>query len=120
MLRVTTKYTRLGDEEPIRVPLDNVTAVEVTIDTTEGITMKLYVDVDGTITLDPDAQGYARNGRWRRRDDVRQASLGEPSCPKCGGRMWDNRLTKHNPKAPDYRCRSRSCDGAIWPRREHA
>jgi hypothetical protein len=37
------------------------------------------------------------------------------SCPKCGGRMWDNRLTKRNPKAPDYKCRDRSCDGVIWP-----
>jgi hypothetical protein len=37
------------------------------------------------------------------------------SCPKCGGRMWDNRLTKRNPKAPDYKCQNRSCDGAIWP-----
>jgi hypothetical protein len=36
------------------------------------------------------------------------------SCPKCGGRMWDNRLTKRNPKAPDYKCRDRSCDGVIW------
>jgi hypothetical protein len=41
----------------------------------------------------------------------------EPSCPKCGGRMWDNRLSKRNPKAPDYKCRSRSCDGVIWPTR---
>jgi hypothetical protein len=41
----------------------------------------------------------------------------EPSCPKCGGRMWDNRLTKRNPKAPDYKCRSRSCDGVVWPAR---
>ena len=41
----------------------------------------------------------------------------EPSCPKCGGRMWDNRLSKRNPKAPDYKCRSRSCDGVIWPPR---
>src|SRR5512132_2243158 len=41
----------------------------------------------------------------------------EPSCPKCGGRMWDNRLSKRNPKAPDYKCRSRSCDGVIWPAR---
>lgn len=41
----------------------------------------------------------------------------EPSCPKCGGRVWDNRLTKRNPKAPDYKCRVRSCDGAIWPAR---
>jgi hypothetical protein len=39
----------------------------------------------------------------------------EPGCPKCGGRMWDNRLTKRNPKAPDYKCRDRSCDGVIWP-----
>jgi hypothetical protein len=39
----------------------------------------------------------------------------EQSCPKCGGRVWDNRLTKRNPKAPDYKCRDRSCDGVIWP-----
>jgi hypothetical protein len=39
----------------------------------------------------------------------------EQGCPKCGGRMWDNRLTKRNPKAPDYKCRDRSCDGVIWP-----
>jgi hypothetical protein len=42
-------------------------------------------------------------------------ALAETSCPKCGGRMWDNRLTKRNPKAPDYKCRDRSCDGVIWP-----
>jgi hypothetical protein len=29
--------------------------------------------------------------------------------------MWDNRLSKRNPKAPDYKCRNRSCDGVIWP-----
>jgi hypothetical protein len=40
-----------------------------------------------------------------------------PSCPKCGGRMWDNRLSKRNPKAPDFKCRDRSCDGVIWPAR---
>jgi hypothetical protein len=44
-------------------------------------------------------------------------AIDEPSCPKCGGRMWDNRLSKRNPKAPDYKCRSRSCDGVIWPPR---
>lgn len=42
------------------------------------------------------------------------------SCPKCGGRMWDNRLTKRNPKAPDYKCRDRSCDGVIWPPKDGA
>ena len=40
-----------------------------------------------------------------------------PSCPKCGGRMWDNRLSKRNPKAPDFKCRDRNCDGVIWPPR---
>jgi hypothetical protein len=43
-----------------------------------------------------------------------------PSCPKCEGRMWDNRLTKRNPKAPDFKCRDRSCDGVIWPARANA
>src|SRR2546423_2257754 len=37
------------------------------------------------------------------------------SCPKCGGRMWDNRLTKRNSRAPDYKGQNRSCDGGIWP-----
>ena len=38
-----------------------------------------------------------------------------PDCPKCGGRVWDNRASKRNPKAPDYKCRDRTCDGVIWP-----
>jgi hypothetical protein len=40
---------------------------------------------------------------------------GTPSCPKCDGKMWDNRATKRNPKAPDFKCRDRTCDGVIWP-----
>ena len=40
-----------------------------------------------------------------------------PACPKCGGKMWDNRLSKRNPKAPDYKCRDRSCEGVVWPQR---
>jgi Rad52/22 family double-strand break repair protein len=44
----------------------------------------------------------------------------EPTCPKCGGRMWDNRATKRNPRAPDFKCRDRSCDGVIWPARTAA
>lgn len=42
-------------------------------------------------------------------------ALDEESCPKCGGRMWDNRKDKKNPRAPDFKCRDRSCDGVIWP-----
>jgi hypothetical protein len=29
--------------------------------------------------------------------------------------MWDNRATKRNPRAPDFKCRDRSCDGVVWP-----
>lgn len=29
--------------------------------------------------------------------------------------MWNNIATKRNPKAPDYKCKQRACDGAIWP-----
>ncbi len=45
-------------------------------------------------------------------------ALDEETCPKCGGRMWDNRLTKRNPRAPDFKCRNRSCDGVIWPAKQ--
>jgi len=40
------------------------------------------------------------------------------ACPKCGGEMWDNRVGKRNPKAPDFKCKDRSCDGVIWPPKE--
>ena len=50
-------------------------------------------------------------------DVIVPAPVELPSCPKCGGKMWDNRLSKRNPKAPDYKCRDRSCDGVIWPPR---
>jgi hypothetical protein len=33
----------------------------------------------------------------------------EVKCPRCGGRMWDNRASKKNPKAPDYKCRDNQC-----------
>ena len=45
---------------------------------------------------------------------------GAPTCPKCSGRMWDNRATKRNPKAPDFKCRDRSCDGVLWPGQHNA
>jgi hypothetical protein len=30
-------------------------------------------------------------------------------CPQCGGPMWDNSLTKTNPRAPDYQCKDSTC-----------
>ena len=43
------------------------------------------------------------------------ATNGTPACPKCGGAMWDNRTSKKNPRAPDFKCKRPDCDGAIWP-----
>jgi hypothetical protein len=40
---------------------------------------------------------------------------GEERCPKCSGEVWDNRYTKRNPMAPDFKCRDRACDGVRWP-----
>lgn len=49
------------------------------------------------------------------------APVGEiPNCPKCGGEMWDNRASKRNPRAPDFKCKDKSCDGLIWPPRDAA
>ena len=41
-----------------------------------------------------------------------------PTCPKCQGEMWDNRASKRNPRAPDYKCKDKGCDGVIWPPRD--
>jgi len=43
-----------------------------------------------------------------------------PSCPKCGSGMWDNRASKQNPRAPDFKCRERTCDGVLWPGQHRA
>jgi len=42
-------------------------------------------------------------------------SYADLPCPRCGGRMWDNRLTKIK-NQPDYKCiRSKNgCSGAVW------
>src|SRR4051794_38621695 len=102
-----------------------------------GIAHELYAYEQNWVQMDGDgkyakpledpAEAYARRtsggtvARAVMSAPVREMlTTDEPSCPKCGGRMWDNRLSKRNPKAPDYKCRSRSCDGVIWPARTAA
>lgn len=29
--------------------------------------------------------------------------------------MWDNRAVKKNPRAPDFKCKDKGCEGVIWP-----
>jgi len=93
-----------------------------------GIAHELYAYGQNWVELDGDgryakpledpAAAYARresNGEHKGEKPARATD--EESCPKCGGRMWDNRLTKRNPRAPDFKCRDRSCDGVIWPKK---
>ena len=95
-----------------------------------GIAHELYSYGQNWVELDGDGR-YAKPIEdpalvYARREEKSAASssshapaparaLDEETCPKCGGRMWDNRLTKRNPRAPDFKCRDRSCDGVIWP-----
>jgi hypothetical protein len=44
----------------------------------------------------------------------------EVQCPICSGPCFDNRTSKSNPRAPDYRCKDKSCTGVIWPPRKQA
>lgn len=31
------------------------------------------------------------------------------ACPRCGKSTWDNRADKKNPKAPDFKCKDKTC-----------
>lgn len=48
-------------------------------------------------------------------------SRNDPPCPICSGAMWDNRPGKadgtRSPKAPDFKCKDKACEGVIWPPR---
>ncbi|AHG92095.1 hypothetical protein J421_4628 (plasmid) [Gemmatirosa kalamazoonensis] len=71
----------------------------------------------------PDEMGQASNAAPASEDTAAAASASAgdpneppaPTCPKCSGGMWDNRETKTNPRAPDFKCKDRSCDGKYWP-----
>ena len=73
----------------------------------------------------PDFKCRDRTCNWvqwppRDADAIVPPPAGEPACPRCGSRMYDNREGKRNPKAPDWKCRrykSHACDGVIWPPR---
>lgn len=74
----------------------------------------------GIAQEDDDAEGAHGRGAEGQQGQAQQHSrqapaTGEPACPKCGGAMWDNREGKKSPKAPDFKCRDKACDGAFWP-----
>lgn len=90
-----------------------------------GIGLELYRDhgtprpqvvrQEGENRRPPSTRGAAPTSGTAATKSTAVATADEPSCPKCGGRMWDNRASKRNPRAPDYKCRQRACDGVVWP-----
>ena len=63
---------------------------------------------DGAL-LDPDPTPTVRLEGVLHPDDA--------ACPTCAGSMYDNREGKRNPKAPNFKCKDKGCEGVIWPPR---
>jgi len=66
-----------------------------------------------------DRVAQAVNGKIESVERIAPTSSGiDPSCPTCSGSMWDNRPKKQsgdmNPKAPDFKCKDKNCQGVIW------
>ena len=54
-------------------------------------------------------------GEPHARPKAQPATEGEPACPDCGGRLWDDRQDKKSPRAPDWKCRDKEgCGWALW------
>jgi hypothetical protein len=64
---------------------------------------------------DEDGNDDPKHAQPRAEQPTPAATGPVPNCPKCNGAMWDNREKKTNPKAPDFKCKNKECDGAVWP-----
>lgn len=63
------------------------------------------------------ANGRSTNGNGK--DHTPESD--SQKCPICEGEMWDNRPKKKSGEfkksAPDFKCKDKDCDGAVWPPR---
>jgi hypothetical protein len=58
----------------------------------------------------PANTGGGQSSKPAPRPETRSAAPSIPSaCPQCGGELWDNRENKKNPKAPDWKCKDKTC-----------
>lgn len=76
----------------------------------------------GIVADEDDDAEQASSGSRESRPGTRpkaKATEGEAACPTCHGAMWDNRPKKaagdFSQKAPDFKCKDKSCDGCYWP-----
>lgn len=62
--------------------------------------------------------GYEGTPAEEMTDRASESNYEAHECPECGGEMWDNRTSKKNPRAPDFKCKDKTCNGAIWPEKK--
>ncbi len=75
----------------------------------------------------PGTKNFSANAVSNNTNPFASGDAGDPACPKCGGKMWDDRDSKRNPKAPDFKCRNKpkakgapGCEGVLWPENSNA
>jgi hypothetical protein len=65
----------------------------------------------GGVTPQPAPAAVKRDGPSPATSQAPRAGSGSipNACPECGGPVWDNRDKKRNPKAPDWKCKNKTC-----------
>lgn len=85
----------------------------------EQLGVEFAVDDEGVIRIVKREFTSSTGERPTRERERSVPNEDEPNCPDCGGEMWDNRAKKargdFSKKAPDFKCKDKSCDGVIWP-----
>lgn len=100
----------------VRVPMRDATAQGAGSGFAYGRRIGM-VGMAGLITNDIDDDGAKATEETSGNPKARKAEPAdkEPSgtipneCTKCGGPVFDNRVGKKNPKAPDWRCKDKEC-----------
>jgi hypothetical protein len=70
-----------------------------------------YLAERGGVTPQPAPAAVKRDGPSPATSQAPRAGSGSipNACPECGGPVWDNRDKKRNPKAPDWKCKNKTC-----------
>lgn len=133
LMTITDEVVQVGDRNYVKSTvklIDDKTSMEFSAYAREEETKKGMDGSQITGASSSYARKYALNGLFLI-DDVKdsdttnthentqpnstKSQTSDVNCPKCGGEMWDNTKNKINPKAPDYKCKDKSCAGVIWP-----
>lgn len=83
-----------------------------------GVVLEVLRQAFGPVEVVKTSDAPASNETYVDKDgNVRQSKFEKRQCPDCGGEMWDNRTTKKG-NQPDFKCKDKSCDKAVWVNRK--